>query len=68
MCPPPQDENDARDGQDDSEEEQSGGQVSETTAMTPGAGSDSTPGTDDGVPPADEGHQEPGGPPGSYGD
>ena len=45
-----------------------GGQVSETTAMTPEGGADGTPGTDDGVPPAADGGAEQGAPPKSYGD
>lgn len=48
--------------------DQQGGQVSETSAMTPEGGADSTPGTDDGVPPAEDSATEPGGPPSSYGD
>lgn len=30
------------------------GQISETSMMTPGEGADSIPGTDDGVPPAED--------------
>ncbi len=48
--------------------QEQGGQVSETTAMTPGSGADGTPGTDDGVPPAEDGRTEPGAAPQSYGD
>ena len=41
----------------------SGGQISETAMATPGAGADSTPGTDDGIPPAqDTQHIAEGGP------
>ncbi len=38
-------------------DELGGGQISETSLMTPGAGADSIPGTDDGIPPADEAQQ-----------
>ncbi|QIK67672.1 hypothetical protein G7072_16125 [Nocardioides sp. HDW12B] len=53
---------------DDQQEKPQGGQVSETAAMTPEGGADGTPGTDDGVPPAEDGRTEPGAAPQSYGD
>lgn len=56
-----------RDDQQD-EPADRGGQVSETSAMTPEGGADGTPGTDDGVPPAEDARTEPGAAPQSYGD
>ncbi len=58
------------DEQSDEQQEpkEQGGQVSETTAMTPEGGADGTPGTDDGVPPAADGGAEQGAPPRPYGD
>ncbi len=41
-------------------------QVSEVSAMTPGAGADGIPGTDDGVPPASAAQIEEDGPPQDY--
>jgi|GEM_PF-2184951 len=42
------------------------GQISETSMMTPDQGAESTPGTDDGVPPADATQHEPHGMPRNY--
>ena len=44
----------------------SGGQVSEVSAMSPEGGAGDTPGTDDGVPPADASQTEADGPPRDY--
>ncbi|MDQ2850406.1 hypothetical protein V3G39_02055 [Dermatophilaceae bacterium Sec6.4] len=41
-------------------------QVSEVSQMTPGGGADSTPGTDDGVPPAEDSQTEADGAPRDY--
>ena len=45
-----------------------GGQVSETSVMTPEGGAGSTPGTDDGVPPSEDSRTTPGTPPGAHED
>lgn len=44
------------------------GQISETSKMTPGQGPDSIPGTDDGIPPAEDAQQVPQGMPADYAD
>lgn len=41
-------------------------QVSEVTAMTPNQGAGSAPGTDDGVPPAEDAQSQADGPPRDY--
>jgi hypothetical protein len=67
MCPPEQDGGRDRD-EDPDTSDIAGGQVSETTGMTP-EGDGDTPGTDDGVPPAEASDVEPGGgPTKQYGD
>jgi hypothetical protein len=70
MCPSlPEDGRDHDDAERSEAPDGASGQVSETSAMTPGAGDGDTPGTDDGVPPAEESDAEPGGgPTKSYGD
>jgi hypothetical protein len=67
MCPSAP--TDGRHDHDDSDADADGGQVSETSGMTPEGGDGDTPGTDDGVPPADASDVEPGGgPTKQYGD
>ena len=71
MCPPEQDGGRGRDDHKDASDasETGDGQVSETSGMTPEGGVGDTPGTDDGVPPADASDVEPGGgPTKQYGD
>jgi hypothetical protein len=68
MCPSQQDGGRDREDPTDASDAEDG-QVSETTGMTPESGGGDTPGTDDGVPPADESDVEPGGGPTQpYGD